>query len=191
MLKNYNDYLLYQHKPTPTHRPTTTTPLANMFTLTTLLAASGFLLSTSHALEFPDSSCAICPPDNQTLTACGQYVFFFSSSFSFLHPHPTNTFSFSPSRRFGSCYDFCAESRKEFPVPECNGVSDEVLICEYFKSDCGELFGGCYSNKGPIPGWAVPTCPPASEPSKPEPQTAPKQDPTCQICVDNINDCGA
>lgn len=98
---------------------------------------------------------------------------------------------FSPSRRFGSCYDFCAESRKEFPVPECNGVSDEVLICEYFKSDCGELFGGCYSNKGPIPGWAVPTCPPESEPSKPEPQTAPKQDPTCQICVDNINDCGA
>lgn len=95
------------------------------------------------------------------------------------------------SRRFGSCYDFCAESRKEFPVPECNGVSDEVLICEYFKSDCGELFGGCYSNKGPIPGWAVPTCPPESEPSKPEPQTAPKQDPTCQICVDNINDCGA
>lgn len=99
-------------------------------------------------------------------------------------------FSF-PSRRFGSCYDFCAESRKEFPVPECNGVSDEVLICEYFKSDCGELYGGCYSNKGPIPGWAVPTCPPASDPSKPEPQTAPKQDPTCQICVDNINDCGA
>lgn len=163
-----------------------------MFTLTTLLAASGFLLSTSHALEFPDSSCAICPPDNQTLTACGQYVLF-----SLLHPipphhpNPTNTSFFFPSRRFGSCYDFCAESRKEFPVPECNGVSDEVLICEYFKSDCGELFGGCYSNKGPIPGWAVPTCPPESEPSKPEPQTAPKQDPTCQICVDNINDCGA
>lgn len=194
MLKNYNDYLLYQHKPTPTHRPTTTTtPLANMFTLTTLLAASGFLLSTSHALEFPDSSCAICPPDNQTLTACGQYVFFSLSSLSFppSQPPPTNTFFSFPSRRFGSCYDFCAESRKEFPVPECNGVSDEVLICEYFKSDCGELFGGCYSNKGPIPGWAVPTCPPASEPSKPEPQTAPKQDPTCQICVDNINDCGA
>lgn len=103
------------------------------------------------------------------------------------HPIPLTPF---PSRRFGSCYDFCAESRKEFPVPECNGVSDEVLICEYFKSDCGELFGGCYSNKGPIPGWMIPTCPPESEP-KPEPQPAPKQDPTCQICVDNINDCGA
>lgn len=91
VLKNYNDYLLYQHKPTPTHRPTTTTPLANMFTLTTLLAASGFLLSTSHALEFPDSSCAICPPDNQTLTACGQYVFFSLSSLPPHHPNPTNT----------------------------------------------------------------------------------------------------
>lgn len=158
-----------------------------MFSLTTLLAASGFLLSTSHALEFPDSSCAICPPDNQTLTACGQYVFFSSLYFPPSHPIPLTPF---PSRRFGSCYDFCAESRKEFPVPECNGVSDEVLICEYFKSDCGELYGGCYSNKGPIPGWMIPTCPPASDP-KPEPQPAPKQDPTCQICVDNINDCGA
>lgn len=80
-----------QHQPTTS----TTTPLANMFTLTTLLAASGFLLSTSHALEFPDSSCAICPPDNQTLTACGQYVFFSPSSLSSLHPPPTNTSFFS------------------------------------------------------------------------------------------------
>lgn len=131
-----------------------------MFTLSTLLAASGFLLTTSHALQFADSSCAICPPDNQTLTDCGQ--------------------------RFGSCYDFCAESRKEFPIPECNGVSGEVLLCEYFKSDCGEVYGGCYNSKGPIPGWAIPTCPPEPKPETPKPE----QDPTCQICVDNANDCG-
>lgn len=60
------------------------------------------------------------------------------------------------------------------------------MLCEYFKSDCGEVYGGCYNSKGPIPGWAIPTCPPEPKPETPKPE----QDPTCQICVDNANDCG-
>lgn len=197
MLKNYNDYLLYQHKPTPTYRPTinnTTGKHVHPHHPPRRLRLPPLNLSRPRIPRFElrnlsprqSNSYRLRPVRLFSLLSC-----LFPLPSPPHHPNPTNTFFFFLSRRFGSCYDFCAESRKEFPVPECNGVSDEVLICEYFKSDCGELFGGCYSNKGPIPGWMIPTCPPASEPSKPEPQTAPKQDPTCQICVDNINDCGA
>lgn len=84
--------------------------------------------------------------------------FFFSFLFCLLCIDANHSFFF-PLRWYGECYDFCAEQRKEFDIPECKGVSGKKQVCEYMKNDCGKVFGGCYPAEGPIPGWGVPACP--------------------------------
>lgn len=84
---------------------------------------------------------------------------FLFSSFFCLLCIGANLFCFFFFRWYGECYDFCAEQRKEFDIPECKGVSGKKQVCEYMKNDCGKVFGGCYPAEGPIPGWGVPACP--------------------------------
>lgn len=59
---------------------------------------------------------------------------------------------------YGGCWNLCTAARQEFAIPECNGVSDKTTVCEYFKNDCGKMFGGCYPAEGPIPLFADPGC---------------------------------
>lgn len=86
-----------------------------------------------------------------------KFFFFFLSFFCLLCIGTNPSFFFF--RWYGECYDFCAEQRKEFDIPECKGVSGKKQVCEYMKNDCGKVFGGCYPAEGPIPGWGVPACP--------------------------------
>ncbi|KAI5361476.1 hypothetical protein Slin15195_G125910 [Septoria linicola] len=117
-----------------------------------LVASATVAVSFANPLQFADSSCAICVDD---VNDCQQM--------------------------YGGCYDFCAEPRKEFDIPECKGVSGKKQVCEYFKNECGERYGGCYPAEGPVPGWAAPACPPNGQTVQP--------DESCRICVDQMNDC--